>query len=217
MYQDDAPPEEGDDQEVLAKMLEDPDVEVRRGSIEKLWEVMDGGRRMQMDGRPATRLTYEALVRACFDDDWKVRWDAALALGKLALSARWDTDPFIAKIAHWLRDPGMPPQAKICAIQALTRIGPSSYPYAKAIGDHLEHPDWRVRLASVEALGNLGPEQYLYKAIIVRLKRDEHEEIRKAAEATLRKKPWEKPVWMQLQTPSWQKRVAKAAQNGGRR
>ena len=32
----------------------------------------------------------------------------------------------------------------------------------------------------------------------------------KAADETLRKVPWEEPVWMQVQTPRWQKRVAKA-------
>lgn len=217
MYQDDGAPEEGDNQEILAGQLSDPDPKVRRAAAAQLWKIMDGGRRMQMDGRSATRATYEALVRATFDDDWKVRWDAALSLGKLAHSNRWETDPFIAKIAHWLRDPEMDPMAKVCAIQALERIGPPSYPYAKAIGDNLEHGDWRVRLAACEAFGNLGPEQHLYRAILVRLKRDEHEEVRKAADATLRKKPWEKPVWMQMQTPTWTKRVAKAAQNGGRR
>jgi len=217
MYRDDKAPEEGDDQEIQAKKLADPDVEVRREAIKRLWEVMDGGRRMQMDGRAATRITYEALVRATFDDDWKVRWDAALAIGKLAHSSRWETDPYIAKIAHWLKDKEMPSEAKICAIQALERIGAPCYPYAKAIADHLEHADWKVRLTAVTAMGNLGPEQHHYRAIIVRLKRDDHEEVRKAADETLRKVPWEEPVWMQVQTPRWQKRVAKAVQNGSRR
>ena len=31
--------------------------------------------------------------------------------GKLAHSSRWETDPYIAKIAHWLKDKEMPSEA----------------------------------------------------------------------------------------------------------
>lgn len=194
-------------QERHVEALASEDLEVRRAGALELW---------RFEGQ-ATAATKEALLVALLDPDWKVRWDAALTLGKLGLADRWNTDPYIARVAAKLRSNTTEADAKVCFAEAIGRIGTPAHPYSRAVGDNLEHPDWRVRLACAEALGKMGPEQHFHRATLVRLMRDDNEAVRAAADHTLRKKPYEKPGWMKVQNPGWRKRVLKAVRNKSRR
>jgi len=204
-------PGEQRDQEAAKHVvaLDSNDVEQRRQAALGLW-------RMSKEASPAT---YEALVKAVTDDDWKVRWDAALAFGKLGLADRWNTDPYIARLAMKLKRNTTDPITKCKLAEALGRIGTPAQVYSRNIGDNLEHEDWRVRLACTEALGRLGPEQHLHRATLVRLKSYQVEDVRVAAERVLLKKPLEKPGWLKVQNPAWRQRVLKSVsrKNRGKR
>mmetsp|Transcript_95903 Transcript_95903/g.286270 ORF Transcript_95903/g.286270 Transcript_95903/m.286270 type:complete len:336 (-) Transcript_95903:115-1122(-) len=193
--------------EAHVKALISEDAEERRAGAYAIWRTCT----------KASPALLEALSQAVLDEDFKVRWDAALSLEKLGKLDRWSTDPYIARLAHKLKKEDTDPFEKVLLLEALGRIGTPAHVYSRIIGDQLAHEDWRVRLVACEALGKLGPEVHLHKAAIVRLKRDEHEMVRKAAEKTLFQVPIDKPGWLKVQNPPWRKKLLRAIRNKSKR
>lgn len=191
---------------VQVAKLKDSDVEVRRAAILALW-------RLKGEASPAT---FEAVLESIYDEDWKVRWDAALVLHRLGTLDFLSADPYIARLAARLRNNETSADEKVILTEALGRIGVPAQPYVRSVGGSLEHEDWRVRFAACEAIGRLGPSQHWFKAALVRLKRDEEKLVREAAEKTLRLKPYQEPGWLKVQNPSWRVRVLKSVANNGK-
>eukprot|EP00415_Alexandrium_ostenfeldii_P000662 UN0662 len=183
------------------------DVEQRRVASLAVWRTCT----------KASPALMEALTQAVFDEDLKVRYDAALSLEKLGKMDRWNTDPYIARLAQILAKDDTDPMQKVLIMEALGRIGTPAHVYSRVIANQFVHEDWRVRLFAVEALRKLGPEQRLHRAALVRLKRDDNEMIRKAAETSLARFPIDKPGWLKVQNPTWRGRVLKSIKNKSKR
>jgi len=197
------------EEDKLAADLKSPDVEVRRAAAESLW------RSMSLVSSPTTMLV---LVSAVMDDDLKVRMDAAATLGKVGKMDRFNTDPYIARLAQRLRkDSDANTFERILVLEALARIGTPAQLYSKYIGLQLDHEEWMVRLSAVNAIGKLGPEQQFFRSVLVQMKRDENEEIRKRAEEVLLQKRYVEPGWLKAQNPGWRVRVLKAIKNKSKR
>lgn len=188
--------------------LSSTDLEERRAAIAALWRTCQSAR---------SPSTMEAVLRALFDEDYQVRLDAARLMQKLGYADRMNTDPYIARIAARLMKEEALSEERAIILDALGRIGSPAQPYSKYIGLNLEHESPLVRYAAVEALGKLGPEWEMWRAVIVRLKRDDVPEIREAADKVLRSKPWEKPAWLKVQNPAWRVRVLKATKGKKRK
>eukprot|EP00929_Paragymnodinium_shiwhaense_P109878 TRINITY_DN76450_c0_g1_i1.p1 TRINITY_DN76450_c0_g1~~TRINITY_DN76450_c0_g1_i1.p1 ORF type:complete len:353 (+),score=57.11 TRINITY_DN76450_c0_g1_i1:83-1060(+) len=208
--------------------MKSEDVKVRQKAAAALWKMSENhhGAYNQLESVEASAENtlslelLEALVSGCEDDDFRVRYDCATALGRFGLSHRWTVDPYIARVANKLQRNETSAEARAKLAESLGRIGTPAGVYSKAIGDNLEHEDWRVRLACVEAMDRLGPEiqRHYSRAKIVRLQRDDVELVRFAAEKTLFKIPSEAPAWLQKQNPTWRVRVLKNVKNNkGRR
>lgn len=179
------------------------DVEERRAAVVALW-------RNCTEAKPEIM---QALCKAVLDDDFTVRWDACRAFEKLGKVDTMNTDPWIARLAKKLQNNETAVEWKILLADALGRIGTPAHAYSRAVGSNLEHEDVRVRLVSVEAIGRLGPQARLFQNELIRLKRDDYEEVRHAAEAVLFTRPKPKPGWMLTQRPNWMKRVQKSVRN----
>lgn len=200
--------------------LKDEDIGVRRNASEALWRMMDVPKAwgnesfdpnyMRENDAQASPEVYEGLIAAALDDDWKVRWDVGLALSKLGHQDRWNTDPYIARLASKLKKDSTSPEHKAKIADVLGKIGSPAHPYSRIIGSQLEHEDPRVRIACVEAMGRMGPESTLCRSVIVRLQRDDYEEIREAAERVLRRIPYVEPGWLEKQDPAFRWRILKS-------
>merc|ERR1719265_1863668 len=151
----------------LIEKLKDEDVEVRRKAAAECWKKSEpenaAYRQFQSvsvyenKAKTSTRLL-EALVAGCADDDFKVRYDCASAMGRYGKTDRFTVDPFVARLAQKLSNNETSAALKCKMAESLSRIGTPASMYSKALGDNLEHEDWQVRLACVEGLDRLGPE-----------------------------------------------------------
>lgn len=178
-----------------------PDVEERRALMAHWWRTLTGAN---------CRPIMEAVMKALYDEDRQVRMDAANVLHRLGKVDKFNTDPWIAKVASRLaRDTDAEVGERVISLEALAQIGSPAMCYSNLVGQNLEHENPAVRYAAVQCIGAMGPEGHFWKATLVRLMRDDFEEIRKAADAVVRRWPIYEPGWMKAQRPAWEWRLVK--------
>lgn len=193
-----------------AQDLKSEDVTVRRAAIDILYHKIR---------RANSSIIMGALLDATYDEDLKVRMDAAVMLKRLSISDRYQCDQFLSRLADRL-SPKSEASAfeRVMTLETLGRIGKGAKSYCQYMADHLQHEDWLVRLTAVNALGDMGGEINYHKffraAVIRRAKTDENMEVRKAADAALRQLKPLKPGWMLDQLPGFNKRIIRNTKKG---
>eukprot|EP00930_Biecheleria_cincta_P023839 TRINITY_DN17145_c0_g1_i1.p1 TRINITY_DN17145_c0_g1~~TRINITY_DN17145_c0_g1_i1.p1 ORF type:complete len:283 (-),score=29.63 TRINITY_DN17145_c0_g1_i1:188-1036(-) len=187
-----------------AKDLKSENVTVRRAAIDILYHRLR---------RANSTVIMEALLEATYDEDLKVRMDAANMLKRLSISDRYNCDQFLCRLAARL---GPKSDAdsfeRVLTLETLSRVGKGAKNYCQYMADQLGHEDWLVRLSAVNALAETGEVNYhkfFRAAVIRREKSDENLEVRKAASDALRRLKPLKPRWMIEETPGWILRVRK--------
>jgi len=155
----------------------------------------------------------EALTRATMDEDWKVRWDATTALSNWGKVDMWAVDPYIARLAHKLKQNSTSIEDKITLIQIFGRLKWPGHYYARVVGNHFEHEDWRIRLVTCQSFLMMDSQFIGFKTAICRLRRDEHEDVRKAAEALLQVMPVKQPGWIENDGAPWRWRILRNIKN----
>jgi outer membrane protein assembly factor BamB/HEAT repeat protein len=126
---------------LLAELLGDESVEIRRGVVDIL-----------IDFTPHTASIQPAMRQALKDEDSTVAGDAARALGALGAKAA----PSVAALVETL---GSHEDAyvRVYAAEALASIGPGAASATPALAAALDDPVPGVRWAACEALSSIGP------------------------------------------------------------
>lgn len=189
------------------------DLEQRRAAVEGIMNNVPEKWEWNEEEQQVSPMLLEALTQAVMDKDWKVRWDATLALSWWAKVDMWAIDPYIARLAHKLKQNSTSVDDKIILIQVFGRLSWPGHYYSRIVGNHLEHEDWRIRLVTCQSLLMMDSQFHFFRAALVRLKRDTHEEVREAAEAVLRVFPVDKPGWQKVDKAPWRDRILKNIKN----
>jgi hypothetical protein len=161
-------------------------------------------------------LTYQALLSAFHDADWKVRWDAALVFKAAWKTDKMGVDPYMAQLNNMIRehnDTTDPVEPHIDLVEAAGRCSHAYSPYCATLVRHdkptgFAHPDWRVRYSAVIAMQQMGRlVTESYRGSLLQITRDENAEVRKAAETYWTPKDGGHfNKWVDT-TPTWKKRV----------
>jgi len=159
--------------------------------------------------------TYQALLSAFHDADWKVRWDSALVFKAAWKTDKMGVDPYMAKLHQMilLHDNETDPvEPHIDLVEAAGRCSHAFSPYCSTLVRHdkptgFAHPDWRVRYAAVIAMQQMGEAVEKYRGMLLQLTRDENAEVRKAAEKYWTPKDGGNfQKWVDT-VPTWKKRL----------
>jgi HEAT repeat protein len=102
---------------------------------------------------------------------------AARTLGEIGAPAK----DAVGELATVLKDSDK--DVRRNAAQALGNIGPGAQAAASALTGATKDPDWQVRRAAAYALGRLGTRDV--EPALKAAKKDQHEAVRKAADASL--------------------------------
>jgi len=213
----------------LAQDLTHEDVEVRRaaaGGLLRLAEetalelIQFESNTVNIDSKPDQygvfgSRTYQALMSAFHDTDWKVRWDAALVFRAAWRTDKLGVDPYMAKLNHMIvrhDNETDPVEPHIDLVEAAGRCGHAWSPYCSTLVRNdkpcgFEHPDWRVRYAAVIAMQEMGLATERFRVMLTQLMRDENAEVRKVANIYWTPKDGGKfNKWVDS-TPRWVKKV----------
>lgn len=191
-----------------AQQLDSEDVSIRR----------EGAQYLQENLRYASSPTImEKLLESLYHEDFQVRMVVARCFSSVGETDRWGMDPYVARLANRLKDDSTSPFERVLILEALGRMGEPAQLYSKFVGWNLEHEEWLVRLSALNCIGQLGPELQFHRSVIVRLLRDENDEIRKRAQQVLDQRPYEQPGWLKVQNPAWRVRVLKAIKGKSKR
>mmetsp|Transcript_14792 Transcript_14792/g.29172 ORF Transcript_14792/g.29172 Transcript_14792/m.29172 type:complete len:334 (-) Transcript_14792:67-1068(-) len=188
-------------------------LEQRRSAVEGIMNSVPEKWEWKEEEDQISPMLLEALTKAVMDDDWKVRWDATLALSRWGKVDMWAVDPYIARLAHKLKQNRTSVEDKVILIQVFGRLSWPGAFYSRAVGAHLEHPDPRLRLASCQSLLMMDSQFELFKDELVRLKRDDCQEVREAAEAVIQVFPVGKSGSQKNQHSPWRWRILRNIKN----
>jgi HEAT repeat protein len=186
----------------LVPGLKDPDVRVRRASIDSL----------EMLGNEA-EAAVPGLIGVLMDPDPFVRWSAARVLGKIGqaqaelvasglipllsdpdLDVRLTVAESLRKLGPAAREavPALTQvmragdaEIRVAAIASLEGLGPAGEPALPTLIEALRDPDPRVRKAAAGLLGKLGPKAETAREALRQRLSDEDSEVRKAASDAL--------------------------------
>merc|ERR1711920_938766 len=131
--------------------------------------------------------TYQALLSAFHDTDWKVRWDSALVFKAAWRTDKMGVDPYMAKLNPMILrhdNETDPVEPHIDLVEAAGRCSHAFSPYCSSLvrGDKptgIAHPDWRVRYSAVIAMQQMGLGTDRFRKELLWLTRDENAEVRK--------------------------------------
>jgi HEAT repeat protein len=155
----------------LASGLEDPDVEVRRATV----DVLEGLGRHAVPAVPA-------LIAALSDRDRFVRWAAARALGKVRPA---NAEAVVAALARLLSDGDG--DLRLAATAALCAYGPAARSALPALAETARSGEAEVRLAVVRVLEGIGGEDPTTLAILSGALADADGRVRQEAAQALEK------------------------------
>ena len=119
-----------------------------------------------------------ALIRALKDEEWwKVRWNAAEALGRIGPEAKQAVSALAQALTDGYSD------VRQSAAEALGQIGPAAV--AALIQALKDEEWWKVRQSAAEALGRIGPEAKAAVPELIQALKDENWHVRQYAAETL--------------------------------
>jgi len=201
---------------ILLEFLHD----LKTGNVTVRQEAMQGFRRTLRFAD--NNEIMEAVLAAVYDEDFRVRWDAAGTMEAIGLKDPAGLDTYVARLAAKIgRNTTTPVMERVLTLEALGRIPDVSFCYSRNMGEQLLHEHWFVRLTAIDTMLRMAPEeQAKWWSVINDLRRDDHEEVRNAAAKALNKQEWKdryNPGWMKVQKPAWRKRVLANLQGKNRK